>query len=79
MDGGGTKTIMEHGMIWFATAQKEAQEKASYVKSLFEERVSESALALSICLSKLLCALFSLLSNINSLLLHFMVATPSTF
>ena len=77
MDGGGTKTIMEHGMIWFATAQKEAQEKASYVKSLFEERVP--ALALSICLSKLLCVLFSLLSNINSLLLHFMVATPSRF
>ena len=74
MEGGGTKTIMEHGMIWFAT---ETEEEASYVKSLFEERVS--ALALRICLSKLLCVLLSLLSNINSLLLHFMVATPSTF
>ena len=74
MEGGGTKTIMEHGMIWFAT---ETEEEASYVKSLFEERVP--ALALRICLSKLLCVLFSLLSNINSLLLHFMVATPSRF
>ena len=45
MEGGGTKTIMEHGMIWFAT---ETEEEASYVKSLFEERVP--ALALRICL-----------------------------